>query len=312
MHVIKAIEEVRNGNIDSAYVLVGELDFLKHRFVNWLAKKTGASVVRIGSENLETLRDMSTLSLFEPKRVVVVELPAKKEQLEFAKKYLDPNTISGVLVIMGELKLPGAQLVQCSKLSRSDAIKWIKAEFKMRKVTCEDDEAELLYDLCGGDLWAISTEIDKLSLVAKAITRQHLETYVVGEVGSGSYFTLMDAVLDGDRKRCTDQINKLLEQGEMPQQVFVFLYRIFSLAWKARAFKKDTATLAKESGRSPYFVGKCVDLGRRIPEERLKLIITAFYDLDFRSKIGRIDSQKLFDELMQAIFGKESVLGEKN
>ena len=305
-NALKTIEEIRKGNIRDLYVLTGENDFLKERVVFWLREQTKAEVVRVDAENMDVLRSLTSYSLFSPMRVIVVELPAKKVIRDAMISAVSSGNLSGVVVVMGDAKIPGAEVVECKPLAKKQAVSWIVAEFRLHGVRCDLEVAEQLLDLCDGDLWSAYTEIEKLSLVTKKVTMEHLQTFVVGSMVKGNYFALMDALQAADEKRAQLEMGSLLEQGEAFQQIFVFLYRIFSLAWKSKEFNMDNkAALAQAAGRSPFFVMRCMEIGKWYSLETLRDIISAFLHLDFMIKTGEIDEQGAAGKLMQIMFPKK-------
>jgi len=199
-NALKTIEEIRKGNIKDLYVLTGENDFLKERVVFWLREQTKAEVVRVDAENMDVLRSLTSYSLFSPMRVIVVELPAKKVIRDAMISAVSSGNLSGVVVVMGDAKIPGAEVVECKPLAKKQAVSWIVAEFRLHGVRCDLEVAEQLLDLCDGDLWSAYTEIEKLSLVTKKVTMEHLQTFVVGSMVKGNYFALMDALQAADEK----------------------------------------------------------------------------------------------------------------
>jgi len=302
---LKTIDEIRKGHIKNLYVLTGENDFLKERVVFWLREQTKAEVVRVDAENMDVLRSLTSYSLFSPMRIIVVELPTKKAIRDAMFNSVSSGTLSGIVVVMGDAKIPGAEVVECKPLAKKQAVSWIVAEFRLQGVRCGVDVAEQLLDVCDGDLWSAYTEIEKLSLITKNVTMEHLETFVVGSLVKGNYFTLMDALEKGDEKKAQLEISSLLQQGEAFQQVFIFLYRIFSLAWKSKEFNMSYGTLAQAVGRSPYFVMRCVQIAKWYSLEDLRAIIYAFTRLDSMIKTGQMDEQGAAGELMQIMFPKK-------
>lgn len=306
-NALKTIEEIRKGNIRDLYVLTGENDFLKERVVFWLREQTKAEVVRVDAENMDVFRSLTSYSLFSPMRIIVVELPAKKVIRDAMISAVSSGNLSGVVVVMGDAKIPGADVVECKPLAKKQAVSWIVAEFRLHGVKCDLEVAEQLLDLCDGDLWSAYTEIEKLSLVTKNVTVEHLQTFVVGSMVRGNYFALMDALQTADEKRAQLEMSSLLEQGEAFQQIFVFLYRIFSLAWKSKEFDNmdNKAALAQAAGRSPFFVMRCMEIGKWYSLETLRNIISAFLRLDLMIKTGEIDEQGAAGKLMQIMFPKK-------
>jgi len=232
-NALKTIEEIRKGNIRDLYVLTGENDFLKERVVFWLREQTKAEVVRVDAENMDVLRSLTSYSLFSPMRVIVVELPAKKVIRDAMISAVSSGNLSGVVVVMGDAKIPGAEVVECKPLAKKQAVSWIVAEFRLHGVRCDLEVAEQLLDLCDGDLWSAYTEIEKLSLVTKKVTMEHLQTFVVGSMVKGNYFALMDALQAADEKRAQLEMSSLLEQGKHSSKS-LFFFTAFS-AWRGKA-----------------------------------------------------------------------------
>ncbi|WP_018963317.1 DNA polymerase III subunit delta [Coprothermobacter platensis] len=305
MDALKTINEIRNGNIKELYVLSGENDFLKERIIFWLRLQTGAEIVRIDGENADLLHSLSSYSLFSPRRIIVVELPSKKALRDRMLKEIKMGFLNGIVVVIGDVELPQAQSVECKPLPKKEAVGWIIAEFKVNGVKCDASMASQLLDSCDNDLWAAYTEIEKLSLITDVVTPADLESYVVGSLLTGNYFTLMEALEKPDRKRVEVELNNLLQQGEAFQQIFVFLYRIFSLAWKSKELNMSASALAQEGGRSPYFVMRCAQIGRNFSLQELRTIISTFFSLDLKMKLGQIDESTATEELISVLFPRE-------
>lgn len=304
---LRAIDEIRKGKIKDIYVLTGENDFIKERLIFWLRDQTGAEVIRVDSENIDVIHDLGSYSLFTPQRIVVIDLPSKKAIREDALKQVRMGLVNGIVVIKGDAKITEAELVECKPLPKKEAVNWIVAEFKVKGVSCDVSTAQQLLDMCDGDLWAASTEIDKLSLITKKVTSRHLEEFVVGGLLPGDYFTVMDALVTGNQRKTETEIRNLIRQGEALQQVFVFVYRIFSLAWKIAEFNLSTSELAQQSGRSPYFVMRCGQIGKRYTKTQLRRIINGFFDLDLKNKLGQLDEEGVLSGMLNNIFPNEGV-----
>ena len=88
----------------------------------------------------------------------------------------------------------------------------------------------LLADVCGGDLYRVSTELAKLSAwlggKAKAGVPDLRET-LAGE-GALSGWELANAIFDRDRSRALEAARLLVDSGDEPLRV------IGGLAWRAR------------------------------------------------------------------------------
>lgn len=67
----------------------------------------------------------------------------------------------------------------------------------------------------------------------------------------------------------------------------------------------NKAALAQAAGRSPFFVMRCMDIGKWYSLETLRDIISAFLHLDFMIKTGEIDEQGAAGKLMQIMFPKK-------
>jgi DNA polymerase-3 subunit delta len=111
-----------------------------------------------------------------------------------------------------------------------DSAREIQAIAKSEGLTLDREATMLLADVCGGDLYRVSTELAKLSAwlggKGKAGVPDLRET-LAGE-GALSGWELANAIFDRDRSRALEAARLLVDSGDEPLRV------IGGLAWRAR------------------------------------------------------------------------------
>jgi DNA polymerase III subunit delta len=198
----------------------------------------------------------SEVAVFAPRRLVVVKaadkLPAR--ECEALLPYIQaPNETTTLLFIApkmdGRLKFTQAlarvaTLVDCSPPSDAQLIPWLKQDAERVGVRLSDVALHLLKEACGGSLYSVRRELEKLAAYVpseRAVTASDVETLRGIEPGA-SVFDLAMAIGMRDRGRALGILARNLESGEAP------LRMLGSLAWQYRRLWK-VKDLLKQGGR---------------------------------------------------------------
>ena len=118
---------------------------------------------------------------------------------------------------------------------------------KERGLELDRDVAAFLADVCGDDLYRVSTELDKLDvyLGGEGVRRVHLADAreIVFGAGTLSGWEISDAVQRRDLRAATESVRRLMASGAEP------LPLIGGLAWRARTLLQAKAMVS--SGMAP-------------------------------------------------------------
>lgn len=185
--------------------------------------------------------------------------------------------------------------VTLSPLKGTNLYKWINLEAKNFNVEIEKDAILLLEKFFGGDSDAISSEIEKLSLLCdcqnKKITAKQILNFSQFNPEHNS-FELLTAITKKDLAASTLISNELIDQGFHPLQLISFLSKCFRTLLSSQNNQKP---LSPELS-NPWFISKLAPLKNKYKEKELANKLEILKKLDFALKDGS-KNEKLLTSL---------------
>ncbi|HEV2325469.1 MAG TPA: DNA polymerase III subunit delta [Terracidiphilus sp.] len=152
-------------------------------------------------------------------------------------------------------------MVELSRVSEEDAMRWAVASAQEAGTRLEPDAARELVDALGADMMLISSELEKLLLYTQGhgrITLGDVETMVVG-ARQRSLYELTDAISVHDRARALAVLHGLLNSSEAGEDAAIgHLYML------ARTFRQMLVILEKNV-RDSRAIWQALWQGFRIP-----------------------------------------------
>ncbi len=298
-----------SGTVDLFYLLAGEEDLLRDRALATVKTavlgESGddfncdlfygdeadvASIVACASEAV----------VFAPRRLVIVKaadkLPAKQADplMEYIK---DPNQSTTMVFVApkldGRLKLTqtlvqAALVVDCAPLPESQLAPWLKQESATVGITLTDESTQLLKEACGGSLYAVRRELEKLASYVPAgrpVSTEDVDTLRGTEPGA-SVFDLAAAIGAQDRSRALGIVARNLEAGEAPLRILGSLAWQYRRLWKVKELLahggregEAARTLRMDPSRVRTFLGQ-------FSESHLRESLQAFMKADSQLKGG--------------------------
>ena len=246
------------------YFLVGEEPYLRRREIRALAARLSGSPSPPPWEILEgesasagrILEAVRTppLDLFAAaretragRRLVVVEGAEKVPPREygFLREYFaDPSPLACLVFAVHrpykEWKppagVPPAAVIRCSPFSGERLRSWILEEARRRGLSLPAEAMEELLDSAGGNMLAISGELDKFSVYRGGpgdLTSEEVRE-LTGRSGNADIFALIRHIVTGDAERARALTRRLLEAGDHPLKVLSSLTGSFRRLWRGR------------------------------------------------------------------------------
>jgi len=116
------------------------------------------------------------------------------------------------------------------------ALRDILAMARAKKLKIAPDAASFLLEICGGDFYRLSTELEKLDCWIGAGKQRVVDTRLVREVAAGSgllsSWEVANAILSRDCAGAHESLRRILDSGEEP------LVLLGGLAYRSRAMLK--------------------------------------------------------------------------
>ena len=187
-----------------------------------------------------------------------------------SKKFKTEKTLSATAAEHGEV-------VNFDELKREDLAMWVRERFKENGLTGEFEAVETLCEAVGGDLNALSQEIEKLSLyTADRENKTISKSDVLAGVGFSKEenpFDLSNAVQYMNKNKAIALADKLLDSGEEPVGVLGKIsYPILKMARIKRMANAgmDPAEITRAAGLM-FWESSLVNNARNFPSEEIFL-----------------------------------------
>jgi DNA polymerase-3 subunit delta len=181
-----------------------------------------------------------------------------------------------------------AVTVDCSPLREAQWLPWLREDADRVGVRLNEDAVDLLKETCGGALYSVRRELEKLAAYVspdRAVTATDVAALRGTEPGA-SVFDLTLAIGERNRGRVLAILARNLEAGEAPLRI------LGSLAWQYRRLWK-IKEVVRQGGRDgeaartlrmdPYKVGAFLE---QFPDTHMHEALRLFLHADAKLKGG--------------------------
>jgi DNA polymerase-3 subunit delta len=292
------IAQLVRGTVAPLYLIVGEEDLLRDTALAELKKAVlgeGGDGFNCDlfygdeAEGAEVAACASEVGVFAARRLVIVKAAEKlsARQSEATTVVFMAAKLDGRLKFTQSL-MHHSVVVDCAPLKDSQLAPWLKQEADRAGIRINDDALQMLKDACGGSLYSVRREVEKLAAYVsedRPVTIDDVATLRGTEPGA-SVFDLAAAIGAKHRGKALAIVVRNLEAGEAPLRI------LGSLAWQYRRLWK-VKELMKQGGREgeaartlridPYKVRAFLN---QFSERHLQEALRAFQALDSMLKGG--------------------------
>ena len=315
---------LRAGSLQPVYFLAGEERLLVDRVL--LAVRKAALADGLAEFNHDQLtagaagaagiiQAARTVPMMGERRLVEVrETEAlKAPELEKLLPYLEEPVDSTVLVFLADkvdarLKFFKA-LDRKGFLARFDPVRgtpllrFLDSEAKRLGARLGPGVAELISELVGADLLALSSAVEKLSLYAGeggTVLAEHVDA-VIAQTRQSVIFELTDAVGEGNVDVALGSLQSLLQGGEPEQRVLFMITRQVRMIWtalEAQAAGTPPAGLPAVLGVPPFVARKIAAQARRFDLASIRAAHAEIHRTDLALKRVRLPRHLLLERLI--------------
>lgn len=283
-------------------VLTGRNSYLLQRHLHDTIKsfidEFGDSVERFDGSELTSadavLDAVRSISFLEPRKLVIVRDFAQCKDLIEKIESVVGQTAESTDLLLVDSKLDKRTssytfLKKNSELRTFDDIalyelqRWLVDESKLVGLTLSSDLAKFLVDRVGPNQQLLSSELDKLSLLATPITKALIEE-MVEPTPQSKVFDMLEALFTGQTQKAQNLYLDQRAQGEEPQKLLAMItWQLQQLTLAVFAPSKSVDTLVS-AGMSPYSAQKALQMAKHIKPTDLKFYITELAEIDAMSK----------------------------
>jgi DNA polymerase III subunit delta len=301
--------QLSQGAAAPIYLLLGEEDLLRDMALSQLKQSLlgdGGDDFNCDlfygdeTEGTKIVSCASEIAVFASRRVVIVKaadkIPAK--QGEALLPYLkDPNDSTTLIFVAakldGRLKFTQALIrasvvVDCAPLKDSQLVPWLKQEADRVGVKIDEDAIHMLREACGGSLYSVRREVEKLASYVPAgrlVTADDVAMLRGTEPGA-SVFDLAAAIGAKDQGKALAIVARNLDAGEAPLRILGSLAWQYRRVWKVKELMRQggrEGEAARTLRMDPYKVRAFLG---QFPEAQLQDALRAFLEADGKLKGG--------------------------
>jgi DNA polymerase III subunit delta len=309
--------KLQSGQIAPLYLFEGSEKYLRDQSLKKLLEAAVDESVRdfnfatisVAQGNLDDALALARqFPMISARRMVVVrgfEAISDETQLEALKDYLRAPADTTALVFVSDaldnrrniatMLRKACEVVSFDPLDEREAApRWIRDYVARAGCFIEPQSAAYLVGMVGVDLMRISTELDKLISYAGEkgrIGNPEIDELVLNS-RQHSNFELTDAILDGDRRRALNLLDRIYANAsERPETLSLLIlgaiagnYRKMLAAKELMRQNAPNAEVAKAVGMPPFAVTRFNERVRKIDTERILRGIARIAETDVALK----------------------------
>ncbi len=181
---------------------------------------------------------------------------------------------------------------------------WLRERARERAVEIEPQAVEELVELVGANLWALSTEVEKLGRYAsgRAVTVEDVRL-LTPQAREESIFDVVDAVVEGRAAPALLLIRRMLDDGtEPPQRIQAMIARQLRHLVRATELlegRADEAAVGEATGvKNRYALGKLMRQARSTSRHAAEAALREVEASDHAVKTGRVNEELALDLLV--------------
>ncbi len=318
------------------YLLCGTESFLIRKKLNEIIKETVPEETEMSVVTYDAsapdfmmsvlLEDASTIPFFTERKVIVVKnccfLSASGSLSESDANMLisalkTPNETTVLVFVLEKDKLDARKkLVKAvrkhcrefkfDELESSEFTQVLKSKLKAYKIEMDKDAAQELEMRLAGSLLQMESELSKLSLLERRITKEDIELLVSRPLEDKA-FDLVNAVLGGNMKNVFRIWKDLQVAKTDPILLNTLIGRQFHLIFQVKLLSKSNkaeSTMAQILGAHPYSIKLAHQSSRLISSDLLMELINDCAELDQKFKSGVVDRHLGFEHFLIHTVGR--------
>lgn len=260
----------------------------------------------------DILEDASTISLFAPKKAIIVEnsyiftATTNKKLLEqpipLLQTYLEhPNENTLLFFLINKDTIDSRKKI-ITYMKKVGIIKEFApltdqksyVENKLKPYKMSKDDISFFLNRVGNQLSIIELELDKLKIYKNEtleITHQDIIDVTCKTVDI-DIFNLIDNIVINNKEKALESYTEMIKMGEEPIKIIIMLANQFRIMYQSKQMLKQgytEKTIASTLAVHPYRIKLALEKGRKFSEDTLLNFLKQLFDLDYKIKSGKID-----------------------
>jgi DNA polymerase-3 subunit delta len=209
------------------------------------------------------------------------------DHIEMGKKALQNNALYQIIS-------PGSDVRPFPLLKGIKLSQWIQERVTAQGGSISRQAMNILMENIGGDLYTLSNELVKLnSYTAGRMIEEKDVRMVVSAGRDADIFAMVDAVIDRKAGIAEQILEKLLQNGVVPQQILAMLSRQIQMLIQVKELKKARRPIAEIQTRlgifSSFVWDKLSARSEKYTMDKLILIYQSLLQTDLAIKTGKLE-----------------------
>lgn len=258
---------------------------------------------------------LTSLPFLSDKKMVILWDPSANKQFVEKAEYLIENIADSTDVVFVEQKIDKRSSLykllkkqtdyrEFPELDENQLASWLVEQAKAQKAQISVSDARFLVERLGTNQQMLSSELNKVALYDKNITKKSIEINTEA-IPQSSIFELLDSVFSGDNKRALTLYREQRALQVEPIRIISMLVWQFQIIALIKASKGLTSDqIARESKNSPYTVAKTMRIASKISLTQLRRMIHDLLELDVKRKTQKIDDDEALQLYILSLYTK--------
>ncbi len=242
-------------------------------------------------EQAEAIADPSFIAGFPPQSALVL---VTMERIARRGRARHKNEPAGPTDLVTAVETAGGRVERIPRLFPDQVAPWIRARAALASTRLEPAAVTELASAVGPDTDRIEQELAKLATYAGArpVTGPDVRTLVPGAIET-EVFDLTRAVIRRDARTAVDRLERLLDEGQAPQQILALLLWQFRVVLFASAMKTnaDAERMARAIRSSAAAIARWQGDARRLSRADVIRAYESLYATDLAIKQGRTEPE---------------------
>lgn len=288
-------------------IFYGEEEFLIEQEIKKIIRQNAVEPSFFSEDdNLDfILLDISTVSLFFEKKLIIIKnhpfIKDEKLAKKFLTEYLPNEENVELLLIWNSATLPSNELIafckqtdkiqKFSKVEKKNMVAIVQEIVTQKQGTISNSAAIKLTNKLPDDLRLIVAEIDKLLLINLKITDELVEESI-DSYAKDDFFALSNALTSGDVWEVLYTYKERKKNNEEATQIIGQITSLYSLALQVYSLQQTGLSLQNAADHLNvhiFRVKKASELAGRSSVAKLKKLLLKLALLDAEIKQGKID-----------------------
>lgn len=305
-------EDIKNKTFHKFYLLFGEEDYLKKIY-----KDNLKNAILVNSDNinysyfegrnidiLQIQETAETLPFFSDYRVILIEDSGLFKSANSLPDYL-ANMPESTVIIFVEKEVDKRNklykfvnkeglAVELKEMGIADLKRFIAIMLNENNKQIRENAADYFLQQVGSSLLNITNEIDKLvsyTYGRSEITISDIDTICCVQL-TGRIFNMIDYAVIGEKDKALQLYHDLLELRESPMSILYLITRQFNILLQVKeSVDIPRSQIASKLQIPSFTVGKYINQAKKFENWKLKEILDACIETEYKFKCGLLDSQ---------------------